>query len=515
MTMTKLSRSASASAADAVALKLVIPAAQPAGEEAAAGAAGAAAPSSSGAGAFMKLTLDDALQHMAHITLTNEVIDARDPASVYSLETFHAAFRGNNHMQAIGNGNARKVAVTEAWCESTCRRQYKTKTWRPGELVDTVDFEGRSAFNLWRAPQRGPAPDTHVDALALADCDCVIAHIRELFGEDAERFLDWLAHIEQQPQQLAHTAWLHIAPHQGTGRSWLAGFLARVWPGLTRPNLPVEHLFGKFNGQLAGLLLGVVHEIREGCRSNSHQFLQKLRALITDERRTIQRKYEQPYEQANVARFLMFSNHSSALPLDGKDRRIEVVHYPHKPKPEDYYARLFAITADGGRACAAANAFAHWLRARDISRFNAGKHAQMSEAKRVVIAANETDLVRNARMLVELGPSDLVPTPYLLDILESGPTPRKQGNLNADHRRALEDLDIAPHPKTPMVKVDGRVMRFRVVRNHEKWMNATPAALAMELAKWPLDLLDAPQFGPDSTGPHKYLQEQAAPHTAT
>ena len=86
-----------------------------------------------------------------------------------------------------------------------------------------------------------------------------------LFGDDATRFLDWLAHIEQRPGELPHHGWLHISPEHGTGRNWLASVIARLWKGYVAPNFDLSGMLRTgFNGALSRKLIAIVDEIREG-----------------------------------------------------------------------------------------------------------------------------------------------------------------------------------------------------------------------------------------------------------
>jgi hypothetical protein len=107
------------------------------------------------------------------------------------------------------------------------RKQVDTVTFRPGFKQVTVDPEGKSAANTWRPIERTPP--------AAGDASLFLRHIDYLFGADAPRFLDWLAHIEQMPGELPHTGWVHISPLQGTGRNWLSSALCRLWRGHVPP----------------------------------------------------------------------------------------------------------------------------------------------------------------------------------------------------------------------------------------------------------------------------------------
>lgn len=277
------------------------------------------------------------------------------------------------------------VQTTELWVSDPERVTTHTLTFRPGHSEFTTDPEGADALNLWR-PYTRPAVSAsvapflrHVEYLVPVPAEC-------------ERFLDWLAHIEQAPGVLPHTHYLMVTQQTGIGRNWLASLLARVWVGATRLGFDlVGAMDSGFNGPLSRRLLVIVDELKAADTGyGAGQHAQALKAMLTTEHRTINPKYGRQHIEFNCARWLMLSQHYDALPLERADRRVVVISNPTERRPPDYYRRLYAMLDD----VQFVGAVGAWLAQRDIKAFNPSEPAPTSEAKSKAIEANLSDIER-------------------------------------------------------------------------------------------------------------------------
>ena len=120
-----------------------------------------------------------------------------------------------------------------------------------------------------------------------------IDHVYWLFGDSADRFMMWLAHIEQEPGILPHHGWLHISPTPGTGRNWLSSVLTRVWAGQVAASVNLHRLLtGDFNGPLAHKVLAISDEIRVAQKGSGRWIhKEKLDEMITCEYRQVNPKF--------------------------------------------------------------------------------------------------------------------------------------------------------------------------------------------------------------------------------
>ncbi len=314
------------------------------------------------------MSLSDMDGNLVHITKGNRYALRFKPREVYGYSEVRAMLKGN----ATGGGRNAQESF-EIWSENPKRIQVSTITFLPGVGQFLRDPEGAQALNMW-LPLSRPQMKAHVAEL---QAELFLNHITYLFGDRTDDFLDWLAHIEQRPDVLPHTFWLHISPAEGTGRSWLASVLDRVWSPYAATGLDLAIMMeGQFNERLSGKLLAVVEEIKEGGRG-AWQHNQRLKSWITEDIRLINPKGHPEYREFNRVRWLMFSNHLSAIPLAQEDRRTEVVICNKEPHASNYYEKLYKAREEKEFI----QAVGAYLANRNIKRFNPGAKAKYTKAK--------------------------------------------------------------------------------------------------------------------------------------
>lgn len=279
------------------------------------------------------------------------------------------------------------VEAADLWLadhERQCVREAMYAIGRP-RFITTPN--GDLAVNLW-----SPTKRLRVEA----DITLFHQHIAFLLPnyEDRERFLDWLAHCEQKPQELPHHGWLMWTEQFGIGRNWMASVLTRVWQGEVAPSLDLVALLGgSFNNAISCKRMAVVDEIHIGTNNSLFTMAARLRQLMTEEIRVINPKYGKMTSEYNTTRWLIFSNHDDALPIPGDDRRFEVVRNPDQVQHEDYYAKLYRSLDDPEFIAGVA----HFLAVRDISNYNAGARPRMTAAKQHIIETSMPQVERDAR----------------------------------------------------------------------------------------------------------------------
>tara|TARA_R110000851_G_scaffold165169_2_gene309942 strand:+ start:150796 stop:153264 length:2469 start_codon:yes stop_codon:yes gene_type:complete len=429
-----------------------------------------------------KITLDSALERFVFLSEGSQVADVFNPHYVLKLADWKNTYVAStktvsqpDKLLATGatrKGQDKEVPVSELWHKSERRKTVTTRTFKAGGGLMLSDPDGKPAFNTWRPFTR----TVEVRDLNTAGLSLFLDHIDFLFGQDAPRFLDWLAHIEQKPGVLPHTSWLHIARHFGLGRNWLASVLTRVWSGSVAANLDlVRMLKDGFNDRLSRKVLAIVDEIREGGRESQWEHSEKLKSTITEETRRINPKYGHATMEFNACRWLLFSNHLSAIPLENGDRRIEVVMSESEPKGVEYYARVYGALESPQFIAAVAT----FLGERDISGFNPGAHAHNTEAKQAATNASRTPVMEACQLLVDYWPADFIAAGDLFDVLTNG---SGYGSLTAAHRRTMEQFDIYPWGRP--VKIAGKATRVSVLRNRARWMESgTPEEIRKEIEK--------------------------------
>jgi Family of unknown function (DUF5906) len=418
------------------------------------------------------IALEEMLSRFLYVEDGDRVQDMKHPRLVVPFDQFVKSHRSSKTVIEIegklkddGTLETKSYETARLW-EHGQRNQIKTVTFRPGALARTVDPDGNPASNTWRPIERSAAP--------AGDASLFLNHVGWLFGADADRFLDWLAHIEQHPGELPHTAWLHISMTHGKGRNWLANVLCRVWQGHVANNFNLTRMLNTgFDGRLSKKLLVIVDEIHEGGSNARWDSSETIKQMITLEHREINPKYGYPVVEWNAARWLMFSNHLSAIPLDDQDRRFEVVKHEGARMPDGYYEQLWgAIKEPGFIAGVAQN-----LLNRDIRHFKPGAHAVMTEAKREMVGSSKSEADDIVAGLIETHPADVITNRALGEML----TNQRFGRMTPHHRHALERAGVRPYGKS--IRLGSVVVRVSILRNYQIWSVATPQQIQTELNK--------------------------------
>jgi primase-polymerase (primpol)-like protein len=418
-------------------------------------------------------TEDEMLARYVNIIEGKRVIDLEHPRRIFGLDEWKSAHKSSRSelvdkkgFNPDGTSKTKQVETSKLWEMNPARRQVDAVTFRPGFMPVTLDPEGKSAANTWRPITR---------SANAGDASLFLQHIDYLFGSDAPRFIDWLAHIEQRPGELPHTGWVHISPSQGTGRNWLASVLCRLWGGYVASSFDLAGtLRTGFNGPLSQKLLAVVDEINEGGTDGRWENAETLKSLVTSEHRHINPKYGHQRLEYNACRWLIFSNHTSALPLTERDRRFNIVRNENPPMASEYYGRLYATL----KSPEFISGVAELLRNRDISDFNPGAHAIMNEAKREMVAASRSDADEIVAHLVTSHPADVIANTTLGTIL----TNHVSGKMTPHHRHALERAGVRPWGNAIRVAGIG-VSKVSILRNHSVWKDAEAWQIQVELQK--------------------------------
>ncbi len=404
------------------------------------------------------MDVDAMLDRRIFLSDGSRVFDVMYPAHTLAFADFKNATAASYTDEPTGTfGSDGKPKFTRIpnsvlWLRHAGRRSAVSATFKAGDGLFVSDPNGRHCVNLWNGFNRVVDGSAGKPAIFLD-------HVRLLFKDRADDFLDWLAHIEQRPGELPHTAWLHISSHTGTGRNAMAAMLAKVFAGYAAMAVDLVHLLESgFNERLSRKVIAVCDEIREG-GAGQWKHAEALKQMITASARNINTKYGRQSLEHNACRFLMFSNHRSAIPLDDTDRRIEVVIFDDEPRDADYYSKLYAAVSDPVFIAS----IAKFLRDRDLSRFNPGRHALKSAAKEQVIATSRSPALSG---LLEFNES------YSLELVVSGRLEYAAGlsGYSSDARKLLYAAQEAGWEKLGRRRYNGRRETLYVRREYfAKW----------------------------------------------
>jgi hypothetical protein len=415
-------------------------------------------------------TLEDMLEQFVLIKDGSQVAPLARPHAVLSWNDFKNATAGSKHWLELPDGKKKAIPAAVAWLEHPERMEAEALTFRAGgDRMTAAPNSGKAALNLWTSIARPPVPDDwRLRAQAFVD------HIEWLWGDDAPAFLDWLAHIEQRPGVLPHYGWVHISREHGKGRNWISSVLTRVWRGYVAASLDlISILEGGFNGRMSRKLLAIVDEINEGGNA-SYRHAQTLRQIVTAEHREINPKYGRQHVEYNACRWLMFSNHTGAIPLGEDDRRFWIVAHEGAPREGDHYVDLYSKLGDP----LFITSVAELLRQRDTSQFRPGDRPPMNAAKAELVSFSQTEDDTTLKDIVAHWPVDLITGYELTNLLEEG-GPSRPATRHGMDRAGIRKLG------TQKVKVYGQgPQRCYAVRNFHRWVAAEHSKKKAEIERF-------------------------------
>jgi len=355
------------------------------------------------------MTLEDALNDLIFVGDGSQVVSRTTKRVRKFNDAVHEHAASKHYIDTgkvddEGRPIIKAASVMRIWLESPTRLSVDTITWAPGEPEFCHAPErlqaGDRAYNLWTPPRMMPPPVNWQDSVLP-----FLQHVAYLVPIEAERkrFLAWIAHIFQRPGELPHTCYLMIATQTGIGRGTLASILTRALRGYVAANMNVDALFGGFNGRISQKLLATVDEVREGNSINRYAKAEALKSKITEETRSLNPKYGAQSVEKNCCRWLMFSNHLDALPIDNSDRRVIVIeNQTWRAKPE-WYGHLHGKMTDPAFIASVQ----HYFMTHDLAGFNPHEPAPINDAKRKALGALETDATRAIRDFAGQWPDEL------------------------------------------------------------------------------------------------------------
>lgn len=396
-----------------------------------------------------------------------------NPNNAQAFESMRKHLRRNVTTWEDENGKEKSRDTLDLWLENGGRETAECFGFDPsyGPFFKNSLDHGKQALNLWRPLPRLPADLAGMAGLAFP----FVQHVEYLVPDQDQRkwFLDWCAHIVQKPGELPQHHWLMWTPTQGIGRNTLCRILAKaIGEGYVSQNFQLSHyLKSGFNGDLSHRVLVFVDEVKEGL---NRQHEDKFKEMVTTEVRHINPKTLPERHEKNCARWIILSNHANAIPLSVNDRRFNVIKNPEEPMPDAYYTRLNDMANDPDFiACVR-----EWLWQRDIGAFNPGRRAELTDAKREVIAASAPPEFQRAHELVATHTRDLITSQDLFfAIFERYPMPND--NVTWQQLRAIAKQTGIE--KLPEFNFSGSAYKAWVLRNADEWKAAERWQIVHEL----------------------------------
>jgi DNA polymerase III delta prime subunit len=297
--------------------------------------------------------------------------------------------------------------------------------------VGWVPVSGIITYNQFR-----PAPVYPGDPSQAAPW---VAHQHRLYGGEAERVMDYRAHVAQHPGVKINHAILFTGD-PGIGKDTLIEFLVRTIGVENHRTIDPGRVFdGDQNEYIASILLRV-NELR-GLGNRMEQFYELSKTFLAAPPEFIELRGKWRRSDVycvNVCATMMTSNHHTALFLPANDRRYHVVASNQKQDDMTPYCEELwrMLQGDGWKHVAA------FLRERDISNFDPKAPPPKTEAFWQITSKNVHVNGTDADFLGELDVFTLEMLPTHWDTMEMD---TEDGN--GEHRLYDEHREFYRNPK--------------------------------------------------------------------
>lgn len=332
------------------------------------------------------------------------------------------------------NGDPKFVKAS-TWLDK--ERPVEQMVWAPGypQLIKDrlvsgggwVERPGTTCVNLYLPPS--------VEAGDPSAAGKWIDHVHELYPEEADHIIRWLAQRIQRPEEKINHA-LVLGGPQGIGKDTL---LEPIKYGVGHANfteVSPANMLGQFNGYLKSVVLRIseARDLGDTDRFKFYDHMKTITAAPPDVLR-VNEKHLREYSVFNVCGVIITTNHKTDgifLPPDDRRHFVAWSSCIKEFFTDDYWSEIYAWFDRGGSR----HVVAH-LRSLDLTGFNAKAPPPKTEAFRAIVDAGRA-------------PEDA----ELTDVLEKLDTPRavtlRMLRWHADYElgRWLEDRKstrVVPH----------------------------------------------------------------------
>jgi phage/plasmid primase-like uncharacterized protein len=251
----------------------------------------------------------------------------------------------------VDEDGKRKTIKASAWLDQN--RPVEQMTWCPGHpklihdrLVASggwIERRGVSVFNSYRPPKIKPGNK--------ANAGKWFDHIRNVYPDDAEHIVKWLAHRVQKPHEKLNHA-LVLGGAQGIGKDTIlepAKFGVGHW---NFQEASPQQLLGRFNGFLESIILRL-SEARDLGDVNRFAFYDHTKTIIAAPPDVLQidRKNMREYLSFNVVGVIITTNHKSDgifLPADDRRHYVAWSELDREDFNDDYWKDMWGWYEHGG-----------------------------------------------------------------------------------------------------------------------------------------------------------------------
>lgn len=268
-------------------------------------------------------------------------------------------------------------------------RPVEQVTWAPGDpqvvrdrLISDggwIDREGCNVFNLYRPPVSLPGDP--------AKAGKWIEHVREVYPDDADHIIAWLAHRAQHPQDKINHA-IVMGGAQGIGKDTILEPVKAAIGPWNFAEVSPQHMLGRFNGFVKSVILRVseARDLGDVDRFAFYDHMKTYTAAPPDVLR-VDEKHLREYSVFNVCGVIITTNHKSDgiyLPADDRRHYVAWSEAARDDFTPEYWTDLYGWYAKGGTGHVVA-----YLRMLDLSAFDAKAPPRKTAAFWDIVTSNQ------------------------------------------------------------------------------------------------------------------------------
>ena len=247
-----------------------------------------------------------------------------------------------------------------------------------GLKFDPTMKEDDNYFNIYKGFQYKVTDDN--DYTKIED---YLFHIKDVWAngndETYNYILNWFAHIYQKPEKKTLVAIVIPSKTQGNGKNLALKPHSEIMKDLYYSTAQIDEIVGNFNPSAEGRLLINLNECTWAGRKSQSGIL---KALVTEDKMTINNKNVKPYMIENYSNVIVTSNDEHPIEIEQKDRRYFVLNIKEEKLSDE---RTKAILKTDNQVL-----FNYFMN-RDISNFDPTKFTKTGKEREMKEFTFDTD----------------------------------------------------------------------------------------------------------------------------
>ncbi len=226
--------------------------------------------------------------------------------------------------------NNKEYPILPKWLEDKERKTYEGIVFKPYGKKGK-DISGKNFYNTFEGFDIWNEFEDIDEFIESFDCEnkdiyleCFLEYIIHLTGNDKEKkdyVINWISYLFQYPNKRPDT-YLLLKGEQGAGKDTLFLIISMIIGDMHSYDTEnPSRLLGNFNADLEGKIFTAINELKS---TDGFKYSSDLKAMITNNKTTINQKNEKTYRQENFNHYMFLSNQEKPTQIESTDRRAFV-----------------------------------------------------------------------------------------------------------------------------------------------------------------------------------------------